>query len=76
MSIRHVSDHRSEPLEQQPENGEALAAGPAQTLSVVMEDGASDAALEPGEFRPVQRAISSCLPIADAPSSPNPNARP
>jgi hypothetical protein len=29
MAIRRVSDHRSELLEQQPENGLALAFGPA-----------------------------------------------
>ena len=46
MSIRHVSDHRSEPLEQQPKNGPALAQGPAQAVGVVMEDGAGGAALE------------------------------
>ena len=45
MSIRHVSDHRSEPLEQQPKNSLALALGPAQPLGVVMEDGAGGAAL-------------------------------
>jgi hypothetical protein len=46
ISIRHVFDHRSEPLEQQPKNGVALAQGPAQVLGVVVEDGAGGAALE------------------------------
>jgi hypothetical protein len=33
MSLRHVSDHRSELLEHQPKNDTALAQGPAQALS-------------------------------------------
>jgi len=32
MAIRRVSDHRPELLEQQPENGLALALGPAQPV--------------------------------------------
>jgi hypothetical protein len=47
MSLRRVFDHRSEPLEQQPKNGLALAFGPAQTLGVVVKDGASRAAILP-----------------------------
>jgi hypothetical protein len=45
-AVRHVSDHRSELLEQQSENGLALAFGPVQMLGAVMEDGASGAAFE------------------------------
>ena len=39
-AIRRISNYRPELLEQQPENGFALASGPAQTLRLVMEDGA------------------------------------
>ena len=39
MAVRRFSEHRSEPLEQQPENGLALASGPAELLGVVVEDG-------------------------------------
>lgn len=45
-AIRRFSDHRPEPGEQQPENDLALASGPAQTLRLVMEDGAGGAAFE------------------------------
>jgi len=37
-SIRRFSEHRSELLEQQPENGLALAFGPVLVLAGVMED--------------------------------------
>jgi hypothetical protein len=43
---RRIFDHGSEPLEQQSENGLALALGPAQPLRFVMEDGAGSAAFE------------------------------
>ncbi len=43
MTLRRVSDHRSEPLEQQQKNGPALAQGPAQALGVVVKDGAGGA---------------------------------
>ena len=46
MSLRRFSDHRSEPLEQQPKNGLALALGPAPTLGVVVKDGAGGAAFK------------------------------
>jgi hypothetical protein len=45
-AIRCFPDHRSELAAQQPENGLALAFGPAQSLGVVMEDGAGGAAIE------------------------------
>jgi hypothetical protein len=45
MSLRRFFDHRSEPLEQQPKNGLALAFRPAQTLRIVMEDGTGGSAL-------------------------------
>jgi len=45
-AMRRVSDHRSELAEQQPENGLALAFGPAQSLGVVIKDGAGGAAFE------------------------------
>ena len=44
MSLRRVCEHLPKPLEQQPENGLALALGPAPRLSVVMEDSAGGAA--------------------------------
>ena len=44
--LRHVSDYPPKLVEQQPENGLALALGKAEALGVVMEDGASGAALE------------------------------
>ena len=52
-AIRRLSDHRSEPVEQQPENGLALAQGPAQALGVFVEDGAGGASLEaaPGSVK-------------------------
>ena len=43
---RHLSRHYSELKEEQPENGLALAPFPAQSLGVVMEDGASGVAVE------------------------------
>jgi hypothetical protein len=46
MSIRRFSDHRSEPLEQQPKNGLALALGPAQPPRLIMEDRAGGAAFQ------------------------------
>jgi hypothetical protein len=46
MAVRRVSDHYSEPEEQQPENGLALALGPAQVLCLVMVDGTGGAAIE------------------------------
>jgi len=49
-SIRRLSEHRSEPLEPQPENDLALAWGLAQTSGDVVEDGAGDAALEAAQF--------------------------
>ena len=42
-SIRRFSEHRSELLEQQPENGLALAFGPVLVLAGVMEDVAGSA---------------------------------
>ncbi len=45
-TVRRVSDHHSELLEQQSKNVLALAFGPAQMLGAVMEDGASGAAFE------------------------------
>ena len=45
-AIRSFSDHLPKLCEQQPENGLALAFGPAQMLGVVMEDGAGGAASE------------------------------
>ena len=45
-AIRRFPDYRSELGEQQPENGLALAFGPAQSLGVVIKDGASGAAFE------------------------------
>ena len=44
--LRHASDYLPKVAEQQPENGLALALGKAEALCVVMEDGASGAALE------------------------------
>jgi len=44
--FRHASDYLPKLVEQQPENGLALAFGPTQALGVVMEDGASGAAVE------------------------------
>ena len=46
MFLRHAPDHLPKILEQQPENGFALAQGPTQSLRVVMEDGAGGAAFE------------------------------
>ena len=46
IGIRRLSGHYSEPVEQQPENGLALAQGPTQALRFVMEDGTGAAALE------------------------------
>ena len=46
MSNGHVSDCRSKLRKQQPENGEALAVGPAATKGFVVKDGASHAAFE------------------------------
>lgn len=46
ISIRHASGYLPKVLEQQPENGLALALGPAETLRRVMEDGAGGAAFE------------------------------
>ena len=45
-AIRRLSDHRPELLEQQPENGLALAQGPAQVLGAVVVDGTGGAAFE------------------------------
>ena len=45
-AIPRFPDYRSELCEQQPENGLALTFGTAQMLSVVVEDGASGAAIE------------------------------
>jgi hypothetical protein len=44
--FQHASDHPPEVLEQQSENDLALAQGPAQALGIVVEDGASGAAME------------------------------
>ena len=44
--VHSISDHCSELVEQQPENGLALAYGPAETLGVVVKDGAGGAAIE------------------------------
>ena len=46
IAERRLSGHYSEPVEQQPENGLALASGPAPALGVVVEDGAGGAAIE------------------------------
>jgi hypothetical protein len=46
MSIRRVSDHRSELLEQQSENGPALAPVPAHASGVVMKVSSSGQAFE------------------------------
>ena len=53
MLLRHASDHPPKLLEQQPENGLALAQGPAQALGVFVEDGAGGASLEaaPGSVK-------------------------
>ena len=45
-AVGRVSDHRSELLEQQPENGLALAFGPVQVMGVVVKGGAGGAAFE------------------------------
>jgi hypothetical protein len=53
MFIRHFSDHRSEPLEQQPKNGLPLALGPTGSLRLVVEEGARGAASQtPSLFQP------------------------
>jgi hypothetical protein len=44
--VRHTSDSLPEVLEQQSENGLALAPGPTQALSGVVKDPAGRAALE------------------------------
>ena len=44
--VHGISDDCSELVEQQPENGMALAYGPAKTLGVVVEDGAGGATIE------------------------------
>jgi len=46
MGVRRLSGHYSEVVEQQPENGLALAAGPAQALGGVVKDGTGAAAVE------------------------------
>ena len=46
ISVHRFSDHRSEPMERQPENFFALEFGPAPTLGVVVKDGAGSAAFE------------------------------
>lgn len=46
ISVHLFSDHCSELVEQQPENGLALAFGPAEPLGVVVKDGAGGAAFE------------------------------
>jgi len=46
MTVRRFSEHGSEPMEQQPENGLALASGPGELLGGVVEDGPGGAALE------------------------------
>ena len=46
ISFRRASDYLSKLLEQQSENGLALAAVPTQALGVVVEDGAGGATLE------------------------------
>ena len=40
IAVRQLSGHYSELVEQQPENGLALAPGPTAALGVVVEDGA------------------------------------
>ena len=45
-AVRRVSDHRSEPVEQQPKNVVALAFGPVPVMGVVVEDGADGPAVE------------------------------
>jgi len=45
-TVRRFSNHASEPLAQQPENGLTLVLDPAQPLRFVMEDGAGGAAFE------------------------------
>ena len=45
-AIRRLSDHRSEPVEQQPENGLGLALGPAQVMCRVIKDDTGGAAIE------------------------------
>jgi len=45
-AVRRFSDHLPKLGEQQPKNGLALALGPAQSLGVVIEDGAGGAAFE------------------------------
>jgi hypothetical protein len=68
-AIRRISNHRSELAEQQPENGLenglALPFGPAQSLRVVIKDGAGGAACL---IRPSMRRTS---PITkNSPRSP------
>src|SRR5208283_2622044 len=46
MFLRHAPDHLPKILEQQSENGFALAQGPTQSLRVVVEDSAGGAAFE------------------------------
>jgi len=46
MFVRHASDHPPKILEQQPENGLALAQVPTQSLRLVVEDGAGNAAFK------------------------------
>jgi len=54
--IRRVSDHVRKPLEQQPENSLALAFGPAQSLGVVIKDGAGGATFETKARKPLSAA--------------------
>jgi hypothetical protein len=53
---RHFLDHGSEPGGQQPENGLALAFGPAQSLGVVIKDGAGGATFETKARKPLSAA--------------------
>lgn len=46
MAVRHFAEHRSELLEQQPENRLTLAFGPVPALGGVVEDGVGGAAVE------------------------------
>ena len=67
-SIRRFSEHRSKPLEQQPENGLALAPIPAQALDVVMKNGATGTGVDKTPPNYIQAAGRCLNPQAEKPA--------
>jgi hypothetical protein len=73
ISFHHGSDHLPKFLEQQADNSTGLASGPAQTLRVVMEDGAGGAAFEAAPGLVIEFLGGELGDLSRVPAPPNGN---